>query len=352
MSTNEKQIPSANGLYNEEVQLFKDKNWPDFRKSWLMKGETGPVVLSSVATAGNKLGEPYELAGSMSPVWGQPFDTTADLGGVSIQDVNLMSLKDIKETDPEYHDAIIVARKNAAHNRLTRYFEHQGRPNLSAEEVVIIKPQNDHYSDRTIKGNIVNADDLERTGDFIEDDRPAFMMYSHDSNRVLAIRPADCPTVAFFGRDRDGHPVHGLMHGGWQDEDAGFLEQGLEYLKNELNCDIKDLNFTIGPGGVEFGYSRPYNPREGNDPKFVHEGWKTRTTDYEQQEDGKWRFIIDMPGFASDRIIEAGASEEQVFIDSTDTSTAESGHASHKQASRGVVPPMRDIVTVASPERG
>lgn len=350
MSNTEKQTSQAKDLYAQEVALFERKNWPDFRSSWLVKGEQGPVVLSSVATAGNKHGLPYELAGSMSPAWGQPFDTTADLGGVSIQDVNLMSLKDIKETDVNYHDAIVGARKGASRDRLTRYFERQGGPDF-ANDVVIIKPQADHYIDCTIKGNIVNADDLERTGDFIEDDRPAFMMYSHDPNRILAIRPADCPTISFYGHDRDGRAVHGLMHAGWQDEDAGFIEQGLDYIKNELNCDISEINFAIGPGGVEFGYSRPYDPREGSDPKFVHEGWKTRTTDYEELEDDKWRFIIDMPGFAADRIMEAGASEEQIFIDSTDTSTAESGHASHKQASRGVVPPMRDIVTVISPER-
>lgn len=349
MSTIEKQTATSD-LYQEELNLFNRKNWPDFQESWFMKDEAGPVVLSSVATAGNKLGKPYELAGSMSPVWGQPFDTTADLGGVSIQDVNLMSLKDIKEADPEYHDVVVEARKAAARDRLTRYFEQQGGLEL-ANDVVIMKPQSDHYNDRTIKGNIVCADDLERTGNYIEDDRPAFMIFSHDPNRVVAIRPADCPTVSFAGHDRAGKPVHGLMHGGWQDDDAGFIEQGLDYIKKELNCDISDINFAIGPGGVEFGYSRPYDPREGNDPKFVHEGWKTRTTDYDDREPGKWRFTIDMPGFAADRILEAGASEEQIFIDSTDTSTAESGHASHKQASRGVMPPMRDIVTVASPER-
>lgn len=350
MSTIEKQTPSAQDLFNEEVELFRRKNWPDFRESWLMKDEQGPVVLSSVATAGNKLGQPYELAGSMSPSWGQPYDTTADLGGVSIQDVNLMSLKDIKESDSDYHDAIVGARKNASHSRLTRYFEQRGGSDFAAD-VVIMKPQVDHYNDRTIKGNVVCADDKERTGDYIEDDRPAFMMYSHDPNRIVAIRPADCPTISFYGHDHDGNSVHGLMHAGWQDEDAGFIEQGLDYLKNELNCDINDLNFTIGPGGVDFGYTRPFDPREGKDPKFVHPGWKARTTDHEEQADGKWRFTIDMPGFAADRIVEAGARNEQIFIDSTDTSSAESGNASHKQASRGVVPPMRDIVTVMSPER-
>lgn len=352
MSNQEKHAPSAQDLLKEEVELFSRKNWPDFRESWCMKGEKGPVVLSSLATAGYKIGQPYELAGSMSPAWGQPFDTSADLGGVSIQDINLMppDMKEIKESDVERHDSIIIARRNAARNRLSRYFELQGGPEF-ATDVVVMKPQVDHYNDRTIKGNIVCADDIERTGNYVEDDRPAFMIYSHDKNRIVAIRPADCPTVGFYGHDRNGRPVHGLMHAGWQEEDAEFIEQGLDYIQNELNCDIKALNFTIGPGGVDFGYTRPSDPREGKDPKIVHPGWKTRTTDHEEQLNGKWRFNFDMPGFAADRILEAGAHSEQIFIDSSDTSSAESGYASNKQASRGVKPPMRDIVTVASPER-
>ncbi len=348
----EKQAHSAQDMYYDEVSLFAHKNWPDFRESWFMKGQEGPRVVTSMATAGNKLNQPYELAGSMSPAWGQPYDTSADLGGVSIQDLNLMpgDLNPLKETEPDRHQRVMEARKSAARNRMTRFFESIGGHEFAAD-VVVIKPQSDHYNDRTVKGDIVSADDLERTGEYIEDTRPAFMIYSRDQNRVVAIRPADCPTIAFYGHDRHGKPIHGLIHAGWQDEDAGFVEQGIDFLKNEQDVDMKDLTFTIGPGGVDFGYSRPFDPREGQDPRVVHPGWKTRTSDHVQQDDGKWRFNFDMPGFAADRLMEAGASSEQIFIDSSDTSTAESGHASHKQASRGVKPPMRDIVTVASPER-
>lgn len=350
MTTTEKF--TAQEMQDSVVELFEQKNWPDFRESWFMKGEEGPRVVTSVATTGfDSNSERHELAGSMSPAWGQPFDTKLDLGGVSIQDLNLMpaNLNKVKEEDRQKHQEIIDVRKEASRNRVTRYLENIGGPELE-NDVVIIKPQNDHYKDRTIKGNIVNADDVERNGHYIEDDRPAFMLYSHDPNRVVGIRPADCPTIAFSGYDKQGRPVHGLMHGGWQDEDAGFLDQGLAFLRNDLGVDIKDLNFSIAPGGVNFDYKRPTDPRNGNDPMIVHEGWKTRTTDHEQVEGGV-HFVFDMHGFAVDRLKEAGATDEQIFIDPTDTTADESGHSSHKRASQGKIAPMRDLVLVFSPDR-
>lgn len=347
---------TAQELQDSVVELFENKNWPDFRESWFMKGESGPVVLTSVATTGlDKKGKRHELAGGMSPAWGQPYDTKFDLGSVGIQDFNLMpvGLNKLKDSDEgaqrEKYLAIVDARKEASHDRVSSYLENIGGPQFE-NDVVIIKPQNDHYKDRAIRGNIVNADDVERTGHYIEDNRPAFMLYSHDPSRVVGIRPADCPTVAFAGHDQQGRPVHGLMHGGWQDEDAGFLEQGLAYLASDLHVSIKDLKFTIGPGGVNFDYKRPTDPRGGNDPTIVHEGWKTRTTDHEQVEGGV-RFVFDMHGFAVDRLREAGATDEQIFIDSTDTASELSGHASHKLASQGKMAPMRDLVLVLSPDR-
>lgn len=327
------------------VELAKKKNWPNPRESWLMKDEAGPVVVTTVATTGGKA--PRELAGSMSPVWGQPYDTKF-LGNVSIIGMNLMP-NQMKHLTDEAKQNIVEARKESARLHMNQALESIGGPELAAD-VVVMKPQSDHYKDRTIKGNIVSADDKERSDGYIEDDRPAFMIYSHDPNRVVGIRPADCPTVAFAGHDRDGKPVHGLMHGGWQDEDAGFLEQGLVFLDKDLNVDIKNLNFTVGPGGVNFDYKRPTDPRDGDDPNVVHAGWKTRTTDHEKVNGGV-AFVFDMHGFAVDRLKEAGAADSQIFVDSTDTTDPKSGHASHKLAAQGKKPPMRDVVLVLSPDR-
>lgn len=344
MSHNEN-LHSPNEQQQSVLDQFEKKNWPDFRDSWFMKGEAGPVVVTSVATTGGRV--PLELAGSMSPAWGQPWDAKA-LGRVSTIGLNLMP-NDLKKLPEESQDNIRTARRDTAGMKVNRFLENIGGHEL-VNDTVILKPQIDHYKDRTIPGNIVSADELERTGEYIEDQRPAFMIYSRDPNRVVGIRPADCPTVAFSGHDRDGNPIHGLMHAGWQDEDAGFLEQGLDFLAGEQNVDIADLNFTIGPGGVNFDYKRPHDPRDGEDPLFTHGGWKTRTTDHEKVGDNT-KFVIDMHGFAADRLKEAGADDSQIFVDSTDTTDPSGGHASHKLASQGKKPPMRDLVLVSSPDR-
>lgn len=66
-------MPVDQELFDQEVALFKRKDWPDFRNSWFMRGEDGPRALVSAATTGGE--NPVELAGGMSPAWGQPYDT-------------------------------------------------------------------------------------------------------------------------------------------------------------------------------------------------------------------------------------------------------------------------------------
>ena len=340
---------SAAELQQDEVALAAWKNWPDPRSNWLMNDEVGPLVVTSLATSGKN---GVELAGGMSPAWGQPTDTTAHLiGGVTISELNLMPAG-LKELPAERQTEIREARRHAAAEKMHDFLHITGErtvdPNLAAHTIVM-KPQIDHYNDRSVEGSIVCADDIAEKGDYIEDTRPAFMMWSKDVNRVLGIRPADCPTVVFSAIGADSEPIHGLMHAGWQDEDAGFTEQGLAFLTNR-GVDMASMNVYIAPGGVEFGYSRPTDPREGHDDKFTHEGWKTRITDVHEQGD-KVRFTIDMVGFAVDRLREAGVSDEQIVIDSTDTSVEETGYSSHKQASRGAVSPTRDLVMAMSPYR-
>lgn len=341
-----------NDLDFDLVNYYKNLGWPNPFESWLLDDDKkGPRVITSVATTGSK--HNLELAGSMSPAWGQPLGSSAiDLGarGISGADFNHLNIASVKEAEPGRFEEVMKARKDAAANRVKGFLETLGGPELE-DDVVIIKPQVDHYKDRTVRGNIVCADDFDRNGEYIEDTRPAFMMYSRDPERVLGIRPADCPTIAFSGYDRNGEPIHGLIHGGWQDADAGFEEQGLSYLDKELDVDIKDLNFYIGPGGIEFDYKRPTDPRDGNDPMIVHNGWKTRTRNHTKNDDGSVSFIFDMHGFACDRLFEAGAAPEQIYVDSSDTTAENSGYSSHKLASQGKKPPMRDLVLVFSPDR-
>lgn len=340
----------AQQLQDEAIELAQTKEWPDPRESWFMNGEAGPNVVTSVATSGRSADlEPVELAGGMSPAWGQPYDLDVKtlIGGVTINELNVMP-KELKEFADDKREAVIDARKHAANVKVNMFLETIGGSEL-ANDVVILKPQTDHYTDRSIKGTIVNADELERTGNYITDTRPAFMMYSNDPERVLAIRPADCPTIAFSAKHHNGTPIHGFMHAGWQDEDAGFTEQGMTFLAKK-DIDFSTMNVYIAPGGVDFGYSRPTDPRDGGDEKFTHPGWKTRINNVVPNEKGV-RLTVDMQGFAVDRLKQFGITDEQLFVDSTDTSALETGHSSHKQATRGAKPPMRDLVVVMSPEK-
>ncbi len=349
--------PSAQALQNEVIALHERKNWPDPRENWLMYGEDGPVTITSlVATAphpesGNQR---YELAGGMSPAWGQPQESwvAGYIGSVTLDELNLMPDK-LKELPEQRQAEIRDERKVAAKLQMSRYLELLGGSELS-NDVIIMKPQIDHYKDRTIPGNIVNADEISRNGDYIEDTRPAFMMYSQDTERVIGIRPADCPTLHFSGVDKDGKPAHGVIHAGWQDEDAGFVTQGMEFL-HELGVDMSSLHVYIAPGGVEFGYTRPTNPLDGDDPSFVSD-WRGRLTDVhpvnpDNPDDRKTRFTIDMIGRAVDDMYDAGITPQQIFIDSTDTSDERTGNSSHKQASRGVQVPTRDVALTASQYR-
>jgi hypothetical protein len=339
--------------------LHVEKNWVDPghdpRDNWLMDSEKGPVVITTVATTGLYEGERHELAGSMSKLYGQPLDTRTKhvLGSLSMEEFNMQQnkLAELKKSNKEKYEEIIAARAEAGDEQVLHAIE--SMPGVEAKDVIIMKPQSDYHTDRKKHGIIVCADDVERTDSFIRDTRPAFMMYSHDTERVIGLLPADCPVLVFSGVDRDGKPIHGLIHSGWNDEDRGVPKQGIHFLKRIKNVDIKDLNFYVAPGGVEFGYSRPTNPLDDpKDLKFSDKnGWANRLYDMTYQGEKGYRFTIDMIGFLIDDLKREGATDHQIFIDSTDTVDPTTGHASHKLASRGTIPPMRDGVFAVSPNK-
>lgn len=257
--------------------------------------------------------------------------------------------KDLTELRDERQTAIRDIRKEASRQQMVSYFETIGGSDF-AKDVIIIKPQTDHYKDRTIKGNIVCADDIPRTDTYVEDTRPAFMMYSYDPSRVIGIRPADCPTIMISGIDRDSRTINAVIHAGWQDEDADFVLQGMEFLINEKGVNVESIRAYIAAGGVEFGYSRPTNPLDGNDPNFVSD-WRGRLTDVhpinpDDLADTKTRFTIDMIGRAADDMKTHGVMDEQIYIDSTDTTDSKSGLSSNKLAARGTAAPTRDVTVL------
>ncbi len=328
-------MKNQNTLTVTREDEHQSDRWPEApspAESWLMSGEAGPAYLVSIATYG---ADGPEAAGSMSPNWGQP-------GRLELN----KRPAEMKQLTDEQRAEIVKLRATESRLKMNKFLDvHR----LNRADLVVIKPQGERSSGVI---DIVCADNLPRPSDsYLEDSTPASMMYTRDPERVLAIRPADCPTLIGYGLDEESQPLLFLLHSGWQDEEAGFVEQGLSFVRDELGVDPAIMNFIIAPGGIDFDYKRPTDPATGQDERFQHSAWADHLKNVQQDEDGNYRFIIDMPGFLTSRLHEFGVTDHQIFFDDSDTSRLDSGYSSHKRwANKDVQTPMRDVVVAMMPQ--
>lgn len=236
-------------------------------------------------------------------------------------------------TDMDDEGRLADARAN-----MNRYFESIG---VDPAQVRVLNPERDYSTPLTV----VNADEdhgeyngvqpvrLEKSGDFV---------YTFNPEIVLAVRPADCPIAVFTSETPDGR-IYGMVHFAWRGPASGQFED-MARAFSQLGVDTDSLNVYVTPGGhaEDYQFAR-YVPDGKNNPKPV-EG--TLFTNVRTNDDGSYAFGIDTPYAVYKVFLDLGLKPEQLFLDTSDTNSLESGYGSHSRAMRQGEDNVRDLVTI------
>lgn len=76
----------------------------------------------------------------------------------------------------------------------------------------------------------------------------ANFVFTRDPNLILTIKPADCPIVVGYAKDRSGNDLMFVDHSGRDAANAGLTYQGLLYLRDVLGVDLYEMKVVVLPG--------------------------------------------------------------------------------------------------------
>jgi copper oxidase (laccase) domain-containing protein len=287
---------------------------------WMSDHEPQPLIIMTIGTAGPSRetapDQRYRMAGNMSARYDQP--------GHPNQPAQT-------SLSPEQRAQEANANVSAA---LRAY-------GLEPSQTAILRANIDYSQPLQVldvdnpavfqAGTSPDATWLEAKGDFL---------ITRDPEKVLAVRPADCPCIVGRGLDGNGKEVLFLAHYPWRGANAGFLEQGLAYLHTQ-GVDLSSLRLYITPGmrpeTAKKYFHSPVNPVTTQVPgSYTHPDRAHLFTNVEPatNEAGEtiYKYGVDVQGFLRYKLREAGLSDWQVYEDETDSAHPKAGHHSHSRA--------------------
>lgn len=259
-----------------------------------------------------------ELAGNMSPV--RRPDGQVPYGPSTLTD------------DERYKDA------------LTNMMTHFQGIGVDPAMVRVLKPERDYDTPLTV----VNVDkdegiyqgsepvQLAKAGDFI---------YTRNPDIVLAVRPADCPVVIMEAETPEG-PIGIMIHYAWRGPANGQLEDTKREL-DALGINYASIRAYITAGGhTETFRFTDYVPNEKDYPEpiqgYLFDDIKSNIDDHDRK---RYSFGVDTPYAVYQGFKKFGLADNQIFIDTSDTTSRETGYASHSRAINLKDDNVRDIVT-------
>ena len=273
------------------------------------KDEAESIKAYNKVGRGVLVGNRFSLAGNMS--------TVNNLGPIDIS--------------PE-------ERAAEAEQNMVRYISSLG---INPGDVRVLSP--DRSYDTPMQ--VVNIDDeaanpeaavptiLGKRGDFI---------YTYNPDVVLGVRPADCPLVIASAETPKGR-IYMMVHFAWRGAASpgnGVADMAREF--SELGVDFSTLDIYVTPGGhAETFTFKDYS----DDPREQYPGTDGLFEDVEKGENG-YSFGVDTPFFVYQNLLDLGITPEQIYLDTSDTSSLESGYASHTRSFNLEEDNNRDMVIV------
>ncbi len=290
-------LPSQNTPNRVEVIEALNAN------SWLMQGESGPEVSTSVTSVGPprnaETGEPTDrtdLAGNLSPNYGS--------------------------THLSSEDKAVVANEN-----VNKFIESLG---YEPKDVVIMRPGQDEKTEQ-LKCLSVNDPSIVRDNTLATwIPEQSDMIYTRNPNTLLAVRAADCIVVTIEADTPDGK-IMTQAHTTWRQAKAGYMQQMLEHCKS-LNMNLTTAKFYVAAGVAPENF--PFTFRDGINPDPDGELKDLFTSLKQSQEDGSpvYTANIDMPLYFRKVMKDAGIEDWQIYQDMSDAAALESGYSSHSRA--------------------
>lgn len=123
---------------------------------------------------------------------------------------------------------------------------------------------------------------------------------------LIGAMSADCGSVLFSGKGRDGRPIIGAAHAGWGGALKGILESTVLKMQ-ELGVDMATLKAVVGPciGPKTYQVSDSFR-----DP-FINQDMKNARFFVPSERPG--HLMFDLPGYCQRRLILAGVAEVKVM---------------------------------------
>lgn len=288
--TNKETAPSLASAY-ESTKSIEQLNL----KSWVMNpNEYRPFIamsLTDVGAARGTGGARTKIAGNMS---------------ISVGDSNLLPEEREKIGTENVRNYLEYFDINPG---LVKVLDAQA----SYDELVMVNADSE-----PIDLDAKDPSALSVEGDFV---------YTHNPDLVLAVKPGDCPIITTMAMSNDG-PMLSFTHIPWRGAEAGHVERMFDCFE-KLGVDIETVRMYISPGARKESYSYTFaqDPRE----TFVH---KNLVTDVEPTDDGKFQGKIDISTTIRDVLTNNGVTDYQIFEDTSDTASLDSGFSSHSRFNR------------------
>jgi len=217
-----------------------------------------------------------------------------------------------------------------ASDNMSAFFESLNLPETS---IYVLNPERDYTTPLTVVDVDAQHTD-EHTSWPVRLDNSGDFLYTRDPNKVLAVRPADCPVMIASANTPEGK-IFMMVHYAWKGAAHHYVEQ-TAHIFESLHIEKDSLEIYLTPGGQAESF--PYvdysqNPLEefpGTEGLFVNVSNRIK-------EDGTkvWDFDIDTPKFVYDQLLtQLDINPAQVFCDTSDTSALNSGYSSHGRSIR------------------
>jgi copper oxidase (laccase) domain-containing protein len=230
--------------------------------------------------------------------------------------------KDAPNMSSKYVDTANGETPEGNKQHVDTFLAEHGFSDFSHAIVIIGKFEGVQQQIEKVGSNYINVDPEAKKGE--EKEVKANYVITQDDETVLLIRPADCPVVIIYAKDRDGKPLIVVDHCGREAINAGMPRQGAGHLKDKYGVDLSQATAAILPGMARKIYFITDDiHRWGN--SIVERNWGEQHIDakvddpsrdeelgIERNEDGIQKRHVNMTGATIMQLIEAGFDPKNI----------------------------------------
>ena len=164
-----------------------------------------------------------------------------------------------------------------------------------------------------------------------EDSIAAEALITNDPETILFLVTADCLPITFYDPVKK---VLALAHLGWKPSTKGLSKSVIERMHDEFGCNPADIVVHVGPGIRQESYL----------VENISEEQRTEEWGPFVQKDDDGQYRVDLVGFNTQQLVEAGVSEANIEVSPIDTFADENYFSHHRDKER---PDEGRVATIA-----